>query len=392
MQEFVDIGRGRVARRVYGLDQVDIVPSRRTRSSHDVDTTWKIDAYDFDIPVMAHPTDAVVTPEFAIEFGKLGGLPVINAEGLWGRAADLDAALREVAEAARRSLFGEVSSSDANSAATAPFTVDSGEANQVLQRLHAQPLDQDLLLERLSLVRDSGVRFAVRVSPQHAADLAPVLIKSGLDMLVIQGTLVSAEHVHRDGEPLNLKEFIGSLDVPIIAGGVVDYTTAMHMMRTGAAGVIVGSGDTTNTASLGIDVPMATAIADAAAARRDYLDETGGRYVHVIADSELLTSGQVAKAIACGADAVALGAPLSAAESAGAPEWYWPAVAGHPKAPRGEVSYTGDYGTLPLEELLFGPTANPYGVQNIVGALRRSMAKCGYTDLKSFQKVDLVVR
>lgn len=392
MQDYVDIGRGRVARRVYGLDQVDIVPSRRTRSSHDVDTTWKIDAYAFDIPVMAHPTDAVVTPDFAIEFGKLGGLPVINAEGLWGRAADLEGALAEVAEAARASVFGSDSSSDANSEPAASFVLDSGEANKVLQRLHAQPLDQDLLLERLSLVRDSGVRFAVRVSPQHAADLAPVLIKSGLDMLVIQGTLVSAEHVHRDGEPLNLKEFIGSLDVPVIAGGVVDYTTAMHMMRTGAAGVIVGSGDTTNNEALGIDVPMATAIAEAAAARRDYLDETGGRYVHVIADSELMNSGHVAKAIACGADAVALGAPLSAADNAGAPNWYWPAVAGHPKAPRGEVTFTGEYGTLPLEELLFGPTANPYGVQNIVGALRRSMAKCGYTDLKSFQKVDLVVR
>lgn len=384
MQEYVDIGRGRVARRVYGLDQVDIVPSRRTRSSHDVDTTWRIDAYSFDFPVMSHPTDAVVTPEFAIEFGKLGGLPVINAEGLWGRASDLDAALREVTDAARDNVFGE--SGDEQ------LGWKAGVANKVLQKLHAQPLDQDLLLERLSQVRDSGVRFAVRVSPQKAAELAPVIIKSGLDMLVIQGTLVSAEHVHRDGEPLNLKEFIGSLDVPVIAGGVVDYTTAMHMMRTGAAGVIVGSGDTTNNESLGIDVPMATAIADAAAARRDYLDETGGRYVHVIADSGLMTSGQVAKAIACGADAVALGAPLSVAESAGAPEWFWPSTAAHPKAPRGEVAYTGGNGTLPLEELLFGPTSNPYGEENIVGSLRRSMAKCGYTDIKSFQKVDLVVR
>lgn len=392
MQDYVDIGRGRVARRVYGLDQVDIVPSRRTRSSHDVDTSWKIDAYEFDIPVMAHPTDAVVTPEFAIEFGKLGGLPVINAEGLWGRAADLEAALAEVVNAARGELESFYSSFEATSDNSALKTADYGAANEVLQRLHAQPLDVDLLQGRLSLVRDSGVRFAVRVSPQHAADLAPALLKSGMDMLVVQGTLVSAEHVHRNGEPLNLKEFIGSLDVPVIAGGVVDYTTAMHMMHTGAAGVIVGSGDTTNSAALGIDVPMATAIAEAAAARRDYLDETGGRYVHVIADSELATSGQVAKAIACGADAVALGAPLAAAESAGAPSWYWPAVAGHPKAPRGEVSFTGEYGTLPLEELLFGPTSNPYGVQNIVGALRRSMAKCGYTDLKSFQKVDLVVR
>lgn len=388
MQEYVDIGRSRTARRVYGLNQIDIVPSRRTRSSHDVDTSWKIDAYSFDIPVMTHPTDSIVTPEFAIEFGQLGGLPVINAEGLWGRVDDLDAALRGVVEAARKAeafLFEE-QGSDATS------VPDLYGANAELQRLHALELNVDLLQGRLDKVRESGVRFAVRVSPQNARELAPVLIKSGMDLLVVQGTLVSAEHVHRDGEPLNLKEFIGSLDIPVIAGGVVDYTTAMHLMRTGAAGVIIGSGHTTNNESLGIDVPMATAIADAAAARRDYLDETGGRYVHIIADSSLHNSGDVAKAIACGADAVSLGLPLATAASAGAPNWYWPSTAGHPKLPRGLVEEVGLGETQPLEELLFGPTTNPIGGENIIGALRRSMAKCGYTDIKSFQKVDLVVR
>ncbi|AHI03805.1 GuaB3 family IMP dehydrogenase-related protein [Corynebacterium falsenii] len=377
MQQVQDIGRSRRARRVFGLNQVDIVPSRRTRSSHDVDTSWKIDAYSFDIPVMTHPTDAVVSPAFAIEFGRLGGLPVINAEGLWGRVDDLDAALQGVVSAA----------SEGDIQLTPPIA-----GNTELQRLHSLPLDQDLLAERLQEVRDSGVRFAVRVSPQNARELAPALIKSGLDMLVIQGTLISAEHVHRSGEPLNLKEFISSLDVPVIAGGVVDYTTALHLMRTGAAGVIVGSGSTTNDQSLGIDVPMATAIDDAAAARRDYLDETGGRYVHVIADSELQTSGDVAKAIACGADAVALGAPLATADCAGAPEWYWPATAAHPKLPRGTVERVGAGAPISLEQLLFGPTSSPWGDENIVGGLRRSMAKCGYTDVKSFQKVDLVVR
>lgn len=373
MQEYVDIGRSRTARRVYGLSQIDIVPSRRTRSSHDVDTTWKIDAYQFDIPVMSHPTDAIVTPEFAIEFGRLGGLPVINAEGLWGRAEDLEGALARVAEAADKDFEGY-------------------SAHEILQELHALPLNKELLAERLQQVRDSGVRFAVRVSPQQARELAPAIITSGLDLLVIQGTLISAEHVQRGGEPLNLKEFIGSLDVPVIAGGVVDYTTALHLMRTGAAGVIVGSGATTNDFSLGIDVPMATAIADAAAARRDYLDETGGRYVHVIADSDLRTAGDVAKAIACGADAVSLGSPLAAAAEAGAKGTYWPSTAAHPKMPRGLVASSENRTDLPLEQVLFGPTPNPWGEENLVGGLRRSMAKCGYTDIKSFQKVDLVVR
>ena len=311
MQEYKDIGRGRSARQVFGLNQIDIVPSRRTRSSRDVDTSWRIDAYEFDFPIMTHPTDAVVSPEFAIEFGKAGGLPVINAEGLWGRAKDLDAAFGEIVSAAERGYFGSFNEGADEDVAAEALETPEFAANQVLQRLHQQPLDLDLLQERLQQVRDSGVRFAVRVSPQRARELAPTLIAGGIDLLVIQGTLISAEHVDTDGEPLNLKEFIGSLDVPVIAGGVVDYTTAMHLMRTGAAGVIVGAGPVTNNQSLGIDVPMATAIADAAAARRDYLDETGGRYVHVIADSELSCSGDIAKAIACGADAVALGAPLA---------------------------------------------------------------------------------
>ncbi|MDN6677651.1 IMP dehydrogenase, partial [Corynebacterium variabile] len=206
------------------------------------------------------------------------------------------------------------------------------------------------------------------------------------------------QHVYSDGEPLDLREFVGSLDAPVIAGGVVDYSTAMHLMRTGVAGVIVGAGTTTNTETLGIDVPMATAISDAAAARLDYLDETGGRYVHVIADSELQSSGDIAKSIACGADAVSLGAPLALAENSGGRGYFWPSVAAHPQLPRGEVdAVTGLFGSpstdaLPLEKLLFGPTDNPYGRENLVGGLKRSMAKCGYTDLKSFQKVPLVVR
>ncbi|WP_312977864.1 GuaB3 family IMP dehydrogenase-related protein [Corynebacterium sp.] len=383
MQEQVNIGMGRTARRVVGFDQINIVPSRRTRSSHDVDTTWRIDAYRFDIPFMAHPSDAVVTPEFAVEFGRLGGLPVINAEGLWGRHRDLEGALAKVRTAAGDSDPLGLPAPD-------------NATQRVLQELHAAPVDHGLLAERLAEVRDSGVTFGVRVSPQNARDFAPALIKAGIDLLVIQGTLVSAEHVYSNGEPLNLKEFIGSVDVPVIAGGVVDYTTAMHLMRTGAAGVIVGSGTTTNSQALGIDVPMASAVADAAAARLDYLDETGGRYVHVIADSHMEVAGDIAKAIACGADAVSLGAPLAMADTSGGRGHFWPSVAAHPSLPRGEAEAVyGTFGsreTLPLEKLLFGPTDNPYGEENLVGGLRRSMAKCGYTDLKSFQKVPLAVR
>ncbi|MGD7002766.1 GuaB3 family IMP dehydrogenase-related protein [Corynebacterium halotolerans] len=381
MRDYVEIGIGREARRTYNLSDIAIIPSRRTRSSQDVDTTWHIDAYTFDIPVMAHPTDALASPEFCIEMGRQGGLAVINAEGLWGRHEDLDAALGRVIAAAEEGT---------------PLDAISTTATAVLQELHSAPVNDELLAGRIKEVRDSGATVAVRVSPQRAREFAPKVIAAGAELLIIQGTMISAEHVTSGGEPLNLKEFIGSLDVPVIAGGVADYTTALHLMRTGAAGVIVGGGTNTNAFALGIETQMATAIADVAAARREYLDETGGRYVHIIADGEIETSGDVAKAIACGADAVVLGEVLSQSEEAAGRGYYWPSVAAHPRFPRGFVAESPglllDGENRPsLETVLNGPSREPYGYQNIVGGLRRAMAKCGYTDLKSFQKVGLSV-
>ena len=375
---------GRVARRTYELDDVDIVPSRRTRSSKQVSLAWQLDAYRFEIPVLSHPTDALVSPEFAIELGRLGGLGVINGEGLWARHADVQDKVDQLID-----------------------LVDKGgyeRAISLLQELHAAPMQPDLLAAAVAQVRAAGVTTAVRVSPQNARALTPALVQAGVDLLVVQGTIISAEHVG-DGEPLNLKTFIAELDVPVVAGGVSDHRTALHLMRTGAAGVIVGYGSypgaTTTGEVLGIGVPMATAIADAAAARRDYLDETGGRYVHVIADGDVATSGQLAKAIACGADAVMLGVPLSVAAEAPGRGWYWPSATAHPSVPRGsflpvdESWLDGADGTVTrpnLERVLYGPSDDPFGSLNLVGGLRRSMAKAGYSDLKEFQKVGLSVR
>lgn len=373
MRDHVEIGIGREARRTYSLDDISVVSSRRTRSSKDVDTTWHIDAYKFDLPFMNHPSDALASPEFVIEMGEQGGLGVINAEGLWGRHADLDEAIAKVIAAYEEG--------------------DQAAATRTLQELHAAPLDTELLSERIAQVRDSGEIVAVRVSPQNVREIAPIVIKAGADLLVIQGTLISAEHVNTGGEALNLKEFIGSLDVPVIAGGVNDYTTALHMMRTGAVGIIVGGGENTNSLALGMEVSMATAIADVAAARRDYLDETGGRYVHIIADGSIENSGDVVKAIACGADAVVLGSPLARAEEAAGKGYFWPAVAAHPRFPRGVVTESVDLDEAApsLEQILHGPSTMPWGVENFEGGLKRALAKCGYTDLKSFQKVSLHV-
>ncbi|WP_204804102.1 GuaB3 family IMP dehydrogenase-related protein [Mycobacterium riyadhense] len=372
----VEIGMGRSARRTYELSEINIVPSRRTRSSKDVSTAWQLDAYRFEIPVLAHPTDALVSPEFAIELGRLGGLAVLNGEGLIGRHADVQAKIAQLVEAAEKEP-------------------EPSAAIRLLQELHAAPLDPDLLGAAVARIREAGVTTAVRVSPQNAQALTPVLLQAGIDLLVIHGTIVSAERVASDGEPLNLKIFIAELDVPVVAGGVLDHRTALHLMRTGAAGVIVGYGSTrgvtTTDEVLGISVPMATAIADAAAARREYLDETGGRYVHVLADGDIHTSGELAKAIACGADAVVLGTPLAEAAEALGEGWFWPAAAAHPSLPRGALLQIAVGERPPLERVLNGPSDDPFGALNLVGGLRRSMAKAGYCDLKEFQKVGLAV-
>ncbi|SEO68450.1 GuaB3 family IMP dehydrogenase-related protein [Trujillonella endophytica] len=370
-RDTVEIGLNRFARRGYDLDEVSIVPSRRTRDTDDVSTAWQIDAFRFDIPLVTSASDAVVSPATAIAVGQAGGLGVLNAEGLWTRYDDPAPAYARIREAA---------------AGGAPPV-------SVLQEVYAEPVKPDLITARVKEIRDSGVTTAVRISPQHTVQLAPAVLAAGVDLLVIQGTIVSAEHVTSTGTALNLKEFIADLDVPVIVGGAANYQTALHLMRTGAAGVIVGVGaDSYSTADavLGIRVPLASAIVDAAAARRDYLDETGGRYVHVIANGTIENSGAIARALACGADAVQLGEPLrSAAEAPGGGIW-WDSVAAHPRLPRGGASAPIEPAGS-LADVLNGEARTADGRTNLFGALRRTMAKTGYRDLKEFQRVDLVI-
>jgi IMP dehydrogenase len=364
----VEIGSTKRARRAFAFDDIAIVPSRRTRDPEEVSVAWQVDAYRFEIPILAAPMDSVVSPSMAIVLGKMGGLGVLDLEGLWTRYDDPEPLLAEVA-----SLHG-------------------AEATRRLQDIYTEPIKPDLMTQRVKEIRESGVTVAGALSPQLTKEYAETVVDAGLDLFVIRGTTVSAEHVSGQAEPLDLTQFIYELDVPVIVGGCATYQAALHLMRTGAAGVLVGFGGGsahTTRKVLGIAVPMATAVADVAAARRDYLDESGGRYVHLIADGSIGRSGDIAKAIACGADAVMIGSPLARAREAPGRGFHWGAEARHRSLPRGERVELGIVGSL--EEILFGPSGVSDGTMNLVGALRRAMATTGYTELKEFQRVEVVI-
>lgn len=368
MSNEIEIGRGKRGRRAYSFDDIAVVPSRRTRDPEEVSVGWQIDAYHFDLPVLAAPMDSVMSPATAVALGRAGGLGVLDLEGLWTRYEDPTALLTQIAE------------------------LDPAEATARMQEIYAAPIDPELIRLRLGEIRDAGVTVAGALSPQRTQELWKVVVDAGVDLFVIRGTTVSAEHVSGRAEPLNLKRFIYELDVPVIVGGASTYTAALHLMRTGAAGVLVGFGGGaahTTRVSLGIHAPMASAVADVAAARRDYLDESGGRYVHVIADGGVGRSGDLVKAVACGADAVMLGAALARATDAPGQGWHWGPEAHHPDLPRGERVHVGQAGTL--EQVLFGPGRTADGTLNLIGALRRAMATTGYSDLKEFQRVEVVV-
>jgi len=363
----IEIGIGKTARRGYGFDEVAIVPSRRTRDPDDVDGSWEIDAWRFELPLMASAMDAVVSPATAIEVGRLGGLAALNLEGLQTRYEDPEP------------VFDEISS------------LTDDKATRRMQELYREPIKDELIVERIREINRGGAITAASLTPQRVRRYAPLVLEAELDVLVIQGTVVSAEHVSTRTEPLNLKEFIARFDIPVVVGGCASYATALHLIRTGAVGVLVGVGPgaaCTTRGVLGVGVPQATAIADAAAARKQHLHETG-RYVHVVADGGMRTGGDIAKAIACGADAVMIGSPLAKAYEAPGRGFHWGMATFHPDLPRGTRVVTRQIGSL--EEILVGPAHENDGTLNLFGALRTSMATCGYGTIKEFQKAEIMV-
>ena len=363
----VEIGIGKSGRRAYGFDDIAIVPSRRTRDPEDVDIAWDLDAFHFDLPLLGSAMDGVISPKTAAMISDLGGLGVLNLEGIWTRYDDPDPILEEVAQ------------------------LPADKATARMQQLYMEPIKEELIGQRIREIKEMGATAAASLTPQRVAQYSKHVLDADLDILVVQGTVVSAEHVSKTAEPLNLKKFIREFELPVIVGGCASYSGALHLMRTGAAGILVGVGPghaCTSRAVLGIGVPQATAIADAAGARIRHLDETGV-YVHVIADGGMRTGGDIAKAIACGADAVMLGSPLASAYEAPGRGYHWGMATFHPTLPRGARVYAGQKATL--AEILVGPAHENDGTLNLFGGLRTSMATTGHETIKEFQKAEVMV-
>ncbi len=363
----IEIGRGKKGRRAYGLDEIAIVPSRRTRDPEDVDLTWRLDGHELELPILASAMDGVVDTRTAGMIGKIGGLGVLNLEGIQTRYEEADAELERISR------------------------MSPAEATRGLQQVYQEPIKPELIAQRIREVKSQGVLTAGSLTPQRVTEYIDVVLEAGLDILVIQGTVVSAEHVSSVTEPLNLKRFIAELPIPVIVGGCASYHAALHLMRTGAVGVLVGVGPgaaCTTRQVIGVGVPQATAIADAAGARMQHLLETG-QYVNVIADGGMAYAGDLAKAIACGADACMIGSPFAKAAEAPGRGYHWGMATFHPSLPRGTRVKTSTIGTL--EEILTGPAHENDGTLNLVGGLRSALATCGYESIQSFQKCEVMV-
>jgi IMP dehydrogenase len=363
----VEIGRGKKGRRAYGFDDIAVVPSRRTRDPDDIDITWTLGPYRFELPLLASAMDGVVSPETAGIIGRLGGLAVLNLEGIWTRYEDADDQLARIAQLPKEDATAE------------------------MQRIYQEPVQEELIAQRIREIKDQGVVAAASLTPQRVRSYYETALEAGLDILVIQGTVISAEHVSTTSEPLNLKEFIREVPVPVVVGGCASYSTGLHLMRTGAVAVLVGVGPgaaCTTRGVLGIGVPQATAIADVQAARSQHMLETGD-YVNVIADGGMRNGGDISKAFACGADAVMIGSPLARAYESPGRGFHWGMATFHTSLPRGARVKTTQNGTM--EQILLGPAHENDGTFNLMGSLRTSMATCGYQDIRDFQRAEVMV-
>ncbi|WP_016950280.1 GuaB3 family IMP dehydrogenase-related protein [Anabaena sp. PCC 7108] len=364
----IQLGRGKIARRAYGIDEIALVPGNRTLDPSLADTSWRIGNIEREIPIIASAMDGVVDVNMAVRLSQLGALGVINLEGIQTRYADPEPILDRIASVGKEEFVA------------------------LMQELYAEPIKPELIEKRIQEIKKQGGIAAVSATPAGASKFGEVVAKAGADIFFIQATVVSTAHLSPESSiPLDLAEFCRSMPIPVALGNCVTYEVTLDLMKAGAAAVLVGIGPgaaCTSRGVLGVGVPQATAIADCAAARDDYYQETG-QYIPVIADGGLITGGDICKCIACGADGVMIGSPFARAAEAPGRGYHWGMATPSPVLPRGTRIRVGTTGTL--EQILTGPAGLDDGTHNLVGALKTSMGTLGAKNLQEMQQVEVVI-
>jgi IMP dehydrogenase len=364
----IQIGRGKTARRAYGIDEIALVPGNRTLDPSLADTKWRIGNIEREIPIIASAMDGVVDVRMAVRLSQLGALGVLNLEGIQTRYDDPEPILDQIA------------------------AVGKDEFVSLMQELYAEPIKPELITQRIQEIKQQGGIAAVSSTPVGASKYGEVVVKAGADLFFVQATVVSTAHLSPESLiPLDLAEFCRSMPIPVVLGNCVTYEVTLNLLKAGAAAVLVGIGPgaaCTSRGVLGVGVPQATAIADCAAARDDYYQETGN-YIPIIADGGLITGGDICKCIACGADGVMIGSPFARAAEAPGRGYHWGMATPSPVLPRGtriRVATTGS-----LEQILIGPAGLDDGTHNLLGALKTSMGTLGAKNIKEMQQVEIVI-
>lgn len=353
--------------RTYGFDEVALVPGDVTINPDQTNIRFSIGNFEFPIPILASAMDAVVDPAMAIKFGKLGGLAVLNLEGIQTRYENPEEILNQIAQA--------------------PET----EVTSLLQKLYSEPIKENLIADRIATIKNGGVICGVSVTPANTKRLAPIAKEAGIDILIVQSTVTTAKHISKSYRGLILPELCQMMSLPVIVGNCCSYSAVLELMKTGIDAILVGVGPgaaCTTREVIGVGVPQITATMDCAAARKAYVKE-GGKYVSVITDGGIRIGSDLCKAFAAGADAVMLGSPLAQATEAPGGGYHWGMSHPHPALPRGTRVKVGT--SAPLEQILFGPTSVTNGTQNLVGALRTSMGVCGARTIKEMHKVEIII-
>lgn len=361
------VGRGRKARRCYGFDEISLVPGSLTINPNEVDTSWEIDGQRYEVPILAAAMDGVVDTRFAIEMGKLGGLAVLNLEGIQTRYEEPEKVLSKIARASAK------------------------EATELVQSIYLEPIKEELISTRIKEIKKGGVPCVVSTIPQRAERLGGIAQGAGADIFVVQATVTTVRHISSEYKSLDFHNFCKKMKIPVIIGNCVTYNTTLELLDTGASALLIGIGPgaaCTTRGVLGIGVPQVSAICDAAAARDFYYKQTA-RYIPIIADGGMNTGGDICKGFACGADAVMIGSAFARAKEAPGKGYHWGMATPHPNLPRGTRIHVGTTGTL--REILFGPARLDDGSQNLMGALRTSMGNVGARNIREMQLTELII-